>query len=194
MKKNKYKLNEGLTMPDETPTETSDVTLASSSSISSSVSFVRPAQTPTPTVKVNQMKELPKEPSKKAPTNVDKLAKLITAYTTAYQKKESTMIHWINLCNYLNRINDPKVYQEFYAWFARNLEELTNPAVALLGVHNIQDARTKTMVSSIHQSFEELARVIRTRSKHYRFTLKSMRAMCISESLGRWILRKAEQV
>ena len=190
MKKNKYKLNEGLTMPDETTTETSDVTLASSSSISSSVSFVRPAQTPTPTVKVNQMKE----PPKKAPTNVDKLTKLITAYTTAYQKKESTMIHWINLCNYLNRINDPKVYQEFYAWFARNLEELTNPAVALLGVHNIQDARTKTMVSSIHQSFEELARVIRNRSKHYRFTLKAMQAMCVSESLGRWILRKAEQV
>lgn len=124
-------------------------------------------------------------------TNVDKLKNLILKFETNYKEKKETITDWINLCNYLNRTNDPKVFQEFYVWFAKHLKDYTSAEIALAGVHNIQNANTKIRVGSTHQCFEELARVLASKTAHYRFTIKSMQAMAISETLAKWLLGKS---
>lgn len=127
------------------------------------------------------------------PTNVDKVLNLIGKFETAVAANEETISAWINLCNYLNRTNDPKVFQSFYVWFAKHLKDYTSPEIALNGVHNIQNGKTKTRVSSTHQCFEELARVLASKNSHYRFTLKAMQAMEISEFLARWFLSRGSR-
>ncbi|MBO4736583.1 MAG: hypothetical protein J5614_09355 [Paludibacteraceae bacterium] len=140
-------------------------------------------------------KTLPSYNSKPAVSeNVQKLNKLLEAFKTAYDSNEEYIGPLINICNYLNRTNDPKVFTAFTGWFAQNLDGCMNCEVALRGIHTIQNKRTKTRVGATHQCFEELVRVLKSRPRsHYRFTLKAMQAMEISENLGKWILRRTAE-
>lgn len=145
----------------------------------------RTIPTPPPSVKAKVMTK-PLNPS-----NVDKLQNLISKYEATLKENKETITDWINLCNYLNRTNDPKVFQAFYIWFAKHLKDYTSAEIALSGVHTIQNANTKVRVGSTHQCFEELARVLSSSKKsHYRFTVKAMQGMAISESLARWFFTK----
>ena len=125
-------------------------------------------------------------------TNVDKIMNLEMDFERALKAKQETIGIFINMCNYLNRTNDPKVFLQFSVWFNRKLDTSMRCDVALRGVHTIQNKKTKTLVSAVHQCFEELSRVLRSRPRsHYRFTLRAMQAMEISERLGKWILERA---
>ena len=125
-------------------------------------------------------------------TNVDKIMNLELDFERAIKDKQDTIGIFINICNYLNRTNDPKVFLQFSVWFNRKLSTIMACDVALRGVHTIQNKKTKTLVSAVHQCFEELSRVLRSRPRsHYRFTLRAMQAMEISEQLGKWILERA---
>ena len=125
-------------------------------------------------------------------TNLDKLKKLEDQFEEAFNKKEDTIGTLISICNFLNTTNDPKVFQAFTTWFAQREETCMNEEVALRGIHTIQNKKTKTRVEATHQCFVELARVLRSRPRsRYRFTVRSMRAMEISERLAAWIHQKA---
>ena len=125
-------------------------------------------------------------------SNVDKIKFLTTKFEEAYNNREETIGVLISICNYLNTTNDPKVFQTFLGWFTRHIETCMNDQEALRGIHTIQNKRTKTRVEATHQCFIELARVLRSRPRsHYRFTIKSMRAMEISERLAMWLIQRA---
>lgn len=188
-------------MPDE-------ITSSSASVQSSNVSTsnVTPASpvistkviTPTVQAKKTQVTQKKDNPTSKVETrsyttNVDKLNLLISAFTNAVDKKQDSITQWINLCNFLNRTNDPKVFDAFRVWFARHRQTYADCTVALRGVHTIQNANTKTRVSATHQCFEELVRALSSRTAHYRFSMKAMQAMCIGIDLARWILRTCER-
>lgn len=212
MKKNKNQNRKGFPMPDETTTSSASIqsndistsNTVSSSSVSSSVTAVE-TNAVTPTVQAKKAtipvkKEIPVKnvvPVKKymntQATNVDKLNLLISAFTNAVDKKQDSITQWINLCNFLNRTNDPKVFDAFRVWFARHRQTYADCTVALHGVHTIQNANTKTRVSATHQCFEELVRALSSRTAHYRFSMKAMQAMCIGVDLARWILRTCER-
>lgn len=145
----------------------------------------------------SKMISIPKEQPKAAPqvtSNVAKLNTLTKAFEDAFNSKEDTITALINIVNYLNRSNDPKVFSAFTGWFASHLDDCMNPQVALRGIHTVQNKRIKTRVPATHQCFEELVRVLKSRPRsHYRFTLKAMQAMEISETLGKWILKRAQE-
>lgn len=201
MKKNKNQNSKGFSMPDEI---TSSSASAQSSNVSTSnvtpASPVISTKVITPTVQakktqVTQKKDSPtsKVEARSYTTNVDKLNLLISAFTNAVDKKQDSITQWINLCNFLNRTNDPKVFDAFRVWFARHRQTYADCTVALRGVHTIQNANTKTRVSATHQCFEELVRALSSRTAHYRFSMKAMQAMCIGVDLARWILRTCER-
>ena len=185
--KHKYK---GITMPDN------DTTMEGAVETPKQVVEYTPTQT------YNKKKDVKPTPGKTqvqeatkpiVSENVRKLNNLLDQFQTAYDNKEDTIGTLINICNYLNRTNDPKVFAAFTGWFAKNLDNgCMNCQVALRGIHTIQNKRTKTRVGATHQCFEELVRVLRSKPKsHYRFTLKAMQAMEISETLGTWVLKRA---
>lgn len=197
-KKDRYQFNssKGFSMSDEN-TSSTDVNVVSNTLESTTdtpsippVAVVKPATQPKKSTNSTQVKPAVKTTTPQNPTNVDKLNNLIKKFETTLGEKKDTISDWINLCNYLNKTNDPKVFQAFYVWFAKHLTDYTSATIALAGVHNIQNANTKTRVSSTHQCFEELSRVLASRTAHYRFTMKSMQAMAISEQLARWLLTK----
>ena len=163
-------------------------------------------ETPVKETPVEQPKKQPIYPSKmvsipkdaptapQATSNVDKLNTLTKAFEDAFNSKEETITALINIANYLNRNNDPKVFSAFTGWFAKHLDDCMDPQVALRGIHTVQNKRIKTRVPATHQCFEELVRVLKSRPRsHYRFTLKAMQAMEISETLGKWILKRATE-
>ncbi len=201
MKKNKNQNSKGFSMPDEITSSSASV--QSSNVSTSNVTPASPVITTkviTPTVQakktqVTQKKDNPtsKVEARSYTTNVDKLNLLISAFTNAVDKKQDSITQWINLCNFLNRTNDPKVFDAFRIWFARHRQTYTDCTVALRGVHTIQNANTKTRVSATHQCFEELVRALSSRTAHYRFSMKAMQAMCIGVDLARWILRTCER-
>ena len=126
-------------------------------------------------------------------TNVDKIKNLTAKFEEAYGKREETIGILISICNYLNTTNDPKVFREFSIWFSKNcVGGCMDDQNALKGIHTIQNKKTKTRVEATHQCFIELARVLRSNPRsHYRFTMKAMQAMEISETLGTWVLKRA---
>lgn len=206
-KKDKYSFSsKGFSMPDELTNSSSIVASSTlegtqSANITPPIAAISKPVTPPTPKKSNttsnklaanppsQKTEVKKQPV--MPTNVDKLQNLVSKYEASLNDKKETITDWINICNYLNRTNDPKVFQGFYVWFSKHLKDYTSPEIALSGVHTIQNANVKTRVSSTHQCFEELARVLASSKKaHFRFTVKSMQAMAISESLARWLLSK----
>lgn len=197
MKKNKTQINsKGFSMPDENVNSSNvvnDVTSSSNIVVSSVISTpntsVKPTTTTTP-VKTNMPKETP---VKKSPTNTDKLDVLINTFVNTVDAKKESITQWINLCNYINSTNDPKVFQKFYTWFAQNKNKYTDCSVALNGIHNIQNANTKTRAGATHQCFEEMIRVRASRTAHYRFTMRAMQAMNISDTLAQWLLRSSER-
>lgn len=201
MKKNKNQNSKGFSMPDEITSSSASV---QSSNVSTSnvtpASPVISTKVITPMVQakktqVTQKKDSPtsKVEARSYTTNVDKLNLLISAFTNAVDKKQDSITQWINLCNFLNRTNDPKVFDAFRVWFARHRQTYADCTVALRGVHTIQNANTKTRVSATHQCFEELVRALSSRTAHYRFSMKAMQAMCIGVDLARWILRTCER-
>lgn len=125
-------------------------------------------------------------------SNVDKITNLVSKFEQAFDKHEDTIGILINICNFLNITNDPKVFQSFTLWFMKNSSSYMDDQVALRGIHTIQNKRTKTRVEATHQCFVELARVLRSKPRsRYRFTVRAMRAMEISERLALWIIQRA---
>lgn len=128
----------------------------------------------------------------KQSTNVDKLTVLTSKFDEAYDKNESTIGALISICNYLNTTNDPKVFKAFTTWFAQHSDTSMDDTRALRGIHTIQNKKTKTRVEATHQCFVELIRVLKMRPRgRYRFTVRAMRAMEISENLAQWIIYRA---
>ena len=135
------------------------------------------------------------------PLNVRKLNGLIKAYedkiplqSRSDRSQYDSINAMIDLCNYLNRINDPAVFEAFLKYFQRN----QNPGqpmdyeVALNGIFMIQNKNTKTRVSATHSCFLELAEIRKSLKKRkYGYTVTAMKAMEISEPLAQWILTKA---
>lgn len=124
-------------------------------------------------------------------TNVDKIQTLIGKFEETFNKREDTIGILINICNFLNITNDPKVFQTFAIWFMKNSSGCMGDEVALRGIHTIQNKRTKTRVEATHQCFMEMARVLRSRTRtHYRFTVRAMKAMEVSERLALWLIQR----
>jgi len=135
------------------------------------------------------------------PLNVRKLNGLIKAYedkiplqSRSDRSQYDSINAMIDLCNYLNRINDPAVFEAFLKYFQRN----QNPGqpmdyeIALNGIFMIQNKNTKTRVSATHSCFLELAELRKSLKKRkYGYTVTAMKAMEISEPLAQWILAKA---
>ncbi len=135
---------------------------------------------------------LPTTPMKQN-TNVEKIKNLTAKFEEAYSKREETIGILISICNYLNTTNDPKVFREFSIWFSKNSQlGCMDDENALKGIHTIQNKKTKTRVEATHQCFMELARVLRSNPKsHYRFSMRAMRALEISERLALWLIQRA---
>lgn len=200
-KKDKYTFSsKGFSMSNEN-TSSSSVNVTSSIPENTSSAVVTPAASASSKVAIPKKSVVPasmratvttmkQAPVTSNPSNVDKLQTLIQKYESALKEKSETITSWINLCNYLNRTNDPKVFQVFYVWFAKHLKDYTSADVALAGVHTIQNANTKVRVGSTHQCFEELVRVLSSRNSHFRFTVKAMQGMAISDTLARWFFTK----
>lgn len=141
------------------------------------------------------------EAAQAIPMNVRKLNGLIKAYedkiplqSRSDHSQYDSINAMIDLCNYLNRINDPAVFEAFLKYFQRN----QNPGqpmdyeVALNGIFLIQNKNTKTRVSATHSCFLELAEIRKSLKKRkYGYTVTAMKAMEISEPLAQWILTKA---
>lgn len=128
----------------------------------------------------------------KQSTNVDKLTVLTNKFDEAYDNHEPTIGALISICNYLNTTNDPKVFKAFTTWFAQRSDTSMDDTQALIGIHTIQNKKTKTRVEATHQCFVELVRVLKLRPRgRYRFTVRAMRAMEISENLAQWLVYRA---
>lgn len=125
-------------------------------------------------------------------TNLDKIKTLTSKFEQAFDKREETISSLISICNFLNTTNDPKVFQTFATWFMKNSATYMNDECALRGIHTIQNKKTKTRVEATHQCFTELARVLRSRPRgRYRFTIRAMRALEISERLASWLIQRS---
>lgn len=142
---------------------------------------------------VSDSKTTPPKPIPvKQNTNTDKIKMLTSKFEQAFDHREDTIGSLISICNFLNTTNDPKVFNVFTTWFLKNQNGYMDDQVALRGIHTIQNKRTKTRVEATHQCFVELARVLRSRPRsHFRFTLRAMRAMEISERLAQWIIQRS---
>jgi hypothetical protein len=135
------------------------------------------------------------------PLNVRKLNGLIKAYedkiplqSRSDRSQYDSINAMIDLCNYLNRINDPAVFEAFLKYFQRNQNpgQSMDYEVALNGIFMIQNKNTKTRVSATHSCFLELAELRKSLKKRkYGYTVTAMKAMEISEPLAQWILAKA---
>ena len=147
-----------------------------------------------PVIRLTGKTEVVTLPNKnnKQNTNVDKIKSLTSKFEQAYEHRDETISILIGICNFLNTTNDPKVFQVFTTWFLKNSSGYMDDQVALRGIHTIQNKRTKTKVEATHQCFMELARVLRSRPRsRYRFTVRAMRAMEISERLSLWLIQRA---
>ena len=190
-KKNK---NRGITMSDPEPYEPAinKVEEPKQTLIADAMKNVAetPKKKPVAPVKTSVPKSEPV--TVKQNTNLDKIKTLTSKFEQAFDKREETISSLISICNFLNTTNDPKVFQTFATWFMKNSATYMNDEYALRGIHTIQNKRTKTRVEATHQCFAELARVLRSRPRsRYRFTLRAMRALEISERLGSWLIQRA---
>lgn len=139
-------------------------------------------------------------PAPAVPLNVRKLNNLIAQYEAKLplqsrsDKSRYDSIHaMIDLCNYLNRINDPAVYEAFFRYFQLNQDTKMYHQVALFGVHTIKNLRIKTRVSATHSCFLQLCEVKKSKVKlPYEYTVKALLAMEIAEPLANWLVRRTE--
>lgn len=98
----------------------------------------------------------------------------------------------IRICDYLNKTTDPDVFQRFLRYFLTNFDTTMYHEAFLCGVQTIQDKNTKSRVSGTYSSFLELCTIRRSKTRRpFTITLRSMRAMGISNALGVWLIDQA---
>jgi len=203
MSKNRYKnFNSNQSESEETMSEnTSAVSSSITSSSTVSSSNVSSATTPvTSNVTVKKASEVvvnkPTEPV--LTPNVKKIEKLLENYAAAVGRqslvgngKYDSIAVMISIVEYLNKTNDPAVFEYFFRYFQRNQRGIMYHDKALYGIHTIQNKLVKSRVSATHAAFTELCRVRSLQKGVFNFSINSMKIMGMSEILGRWIIEKS---
>lgn len=130
-------------------------------------------------------------------TNVDKMKKLIENFEVAVKQNEAKNNKFpgidamISMCEFLNKTNDPAVFEFFFRYYMKNQEGTMFYTTALCGIHTIQNKVVKTRVSATNSVFQELARVRGLRKGTFHFTFNAMKLLCIGEPLAKWVISKA---
>lgn len=130
-------------------------------------------------------------------TNVDKMKKLVENFESAVRQNDAKNNKFpgidamISMCEFLNRTNDPAVFEFFFKYYMKNQEGTMFYTTAMCGIHTIQNKVVKTRVSATNSVFQELARVRGLKKGTFHFTFNSMKLLCIGEPLAKWVISKA---
>ena len=160
------------------------------------VKDVKPATSFAPIAAAAPSQPIKQTAAPKINTNVAKLEKLIKDFEKTVEEDKAkdqlkAILVFISISEYLNKTNDPAVFEYFFKYFLRNREGYMFYETALNGVHTIQNKNVKTRVSATHAVFLELVRVRGLQKATYHYTIDAMKLMRISETLGQWIIEKA---